>query len=406
MKKFTDDQIHSLMEQAKAMLEGIGEGQSVRDIMARHYADSLDNKTLDQGLIMADAMLEAVKDFDTDYHKAVEDMDGFIRRFQEEADQGKTCAERCNYWLRLAGALNAAGQVLSDSEADRDQILSQLDGLKVSEEEATPQLEEELRQRARDAMKESGILMTGIVANADVLEQVEGPEETAELLIDLGNQETEYRAMVAMLAYTHVKTGQMENIPVDMTAVQLTHLVCSQVEYIRIVNAVGKDYTMEVAEMLLYALGLVVLVKVFTPLLFVTINLATEMFGALLLIPAMMMTTGLYLYAFDKAQEAWRAECGRIIRVSTVAVSHISRAARKLANYVKVSVFPGIGRAAKSIFNALIRLVTPSGTKEQTGQEETVEDDDEIFVDMDELDALLDMDDAVPGEAHKAIALT
>lgn len=406
MKKFTDDQIHSLMEQAKAMLEGIGEGQSVRDIMARHYADSLDDKTLDQGLIMADAMLEAVKDFDTDYHKAVEDMDGFIRRFQEEADQGKTCAERCNYWLRLAGALNAAGQVLSDSEADRDQILSQLDGLKVSEEEATPQLEEELRQRARDAMKESGILMTGIVANADVLEQVEGPEETAELLIDLGNQETEYRAMVAMLAYTHVKTGQMENIPVDMTAVQLTHLVCSQVEYIRIVNAVGKDYTMEVAEMLLYALGLVVLVKVFTPLLFVTINLATEMFGALLLIPAMMMTTGLYLYAFDKAQEAWRAECGRIIRVSTVAVSHISRAARKLANYVKVSVFPGIGRAAKSIFNALIRLVTPSGTKEQTGQEETVEDDDEIFVDMDELDALLDMDDAVPGEAHKAIALT
>lgn len=397
MKKFTDDQIHSLMEQAKAMLEGIGEGQSVRDIMARHYADSLDDKTLDQGLIMADAMLEAVKDFDTDYHKAVEDMDGFIRRFQEEADQGKTCAERCNYWLRLAGALNAAGQVLSDSEADRDQILSQLDGLKVSEEEATPQLEEELRQRARDAMKESGILMTGIVANADVLEQVEGPEETAELLIDLGNQETEYRAMVAMLAYTHVKTGQMENIPVDMTAVQLTHLVCSQVEYIRIVNAVGKDYTMEAAEMLLYALGLVVLVKVFTPLLFVTINLATEMFGALLLIPAMMMTTGLYLYAFDKAQEAWRTECGRIIRVSTVAVSHISRAARKLANYVKVSVFPGIGRAAKSIFNALIRLVTPSGTKEQTGQEETVEDDDEIFVDM---------DDAVPGEAHKAIALT
>lgn len=86
MKKFTDDQIHSLMEQAKAMLEGIGEGQSVRDIMARHYADSLDDKTLDQGLIMADAMLEAVKDFDTDYHKAVEDMDGFIRRFQEEAE--------------------------------------------------------------------------------------------------------------------------------------------------------------------------------------------------------------------------------------------------------------------------------------------------------------------------------
>lgn len=406
MNQFTDDQIHSLMEQAKVMLEGIGEGLSVRDIMARHYVDSLDDKTLEQGLVMADAMLEAVKDFDTDYHRAVEDMDGFIRRFQEEADRGKTRAERCNYWLRLAGALNAAGQVLSDSEADRYQILSQLEGLKVSEEEATPQLEEELRRRARDAMKESGILLTGIVANADVIEQVEGPEETAELLIDLGNQETEYRAMVAMLAYTHVKTGQMENIPVDMTAVQLTHLVCSQVEYIRILNAVGKDYSMEVAEMLLYALGLVVLVKVFTPLLFVTINLTTEMFGALLLIPAMMMTSGLYLYAFDKAQESWRAECGRIIRVSTVAVSHISRAARKLVNYVKVSVFPGISRAAKSIFKALIRLATCSGTKEQTVQEEAVEDDDEIFVDMDELDALLTMDEAGQGEVRKAIALT
>lgn len=406
MKTFTDEQINSLMEQAKAMLDGIGEGQPVRDIMARHYVDNLDDKTLDQGLVMADAMLDAVKDFDIDYRRAVEDMDGFIRRFQKTADQGKTCVERCNYWLRLAGAVTAAAQVLSDSEADRNQILSQLDSLKVSEEEATPQLEEELRRKARDAMKESGILLTGIVANADVLEQVECPEETAGLLIDLGNQEIEYRAMVAMLAYTHVKTGQMENMPVDMTAVQLTHLVCSQVEYIRILNAVGKDYTMEVAEMLLYALGLVVLVKVFTPLLFVTIHLATGMFGTLLLIPAMMMTVGLYLYAFDKAQEAWREECGRIIRASTVAAGYISEAARHLVNYVRVSVLPGIHQTVKSIFKTIIKMVTGLGTKNRTAQEETAENDDEILVDMDELESLLDMDGSDHEEARKAIALT
>lgn len=406
MKTFTDEQINSLMEQAKAMLDGIGEGQHVRDIMARHYVDNLGDKTLDQGLVMADAMLEAVKDFDIDYRRAVEDMDGFIRRFQKTADQGKNCAERCNYWLRLVGALTAAAQVLSDSEADRDQILRQLDSLEVSEEEATPQLKEELRRKARDAMKESGILLTGIVANADVLEQVECPEETAGLLIDLGNQEIEYRAMVAMLAYTHVKTGQMENMPVDMTAVQLTHLVCSQVEYIRILNAVGKDYTMEVAEMLLYALGLVVLVKVFTPLLFVTIHLATGMFGTLLLIPAMMMTVGLYLYAFDKAQEAWREECGRIIRVSTVAAGYISEAARHLVNYVRVSVLPGIHQTVKSIFKTIIKIVTGLGTKNRTAQEETAENDDEIFVDMDELESLLDMDGTDREEARKAIALT
>lgn len=406
MKTFTDEQVNSLMEQAKAMLEGIGEGQSVRDIMARHYVENLDDKTLAQGLVMADAMLEAVKDFDTDYRRAVEDMDGFIRRFQETADQGKSCVERCSYWLRLAGALTAAGQVLSDSEADKEQLLSQLDGLVVSEEEATPQLEEALRRRAREAMKESGILLTGVMVNAEALEQVEKPEEIAELLIDLGNQELAYRAMVAMLAYTHVKTGQMENMPVDMTAVQLTHLVCSQVEYLRILNAVGRDYTMEVAELLLYALGLVVLVKVFIPLLFVAIQLATEMFGTLLLIPAMLMLVGLYLLAFDKAQAAWREECGQIIRVSTVAVGHICEAARHLANYVRVSVLPGICQTAKSIFKALVKLVSGFGIKNRTAQEESTEDGDEILVDMEELEDLLDMDGAGQEETQKAIALT
>ena len=174
MKTITKEQIDVLMKQAKTMLEGIGEKESVRDIMARHYAENLDDKTLAQGMVMADAILEAVKEFDADYRKAVEDADAYIRKFQKEADEGKTCVERCNYWLRLAGALTAAGQILSDSEADREQILTELDALVVSEEEATPQLEEELRRKAREAMKASGIVLTGIMANTEALQQMEG----------------------------------------------------------------------------------------------------------------------------------------------------------------------------------------------------------------------------------------
>ena len=401
MKTFTKEQTDALMCQAKTMLEGIGENQSVRDIMAKHYAENLDEKTLIQGQVMADAILDAVRDFDADYRNAVEDMDGYIRKFQKKADEGKSCVERCNYWLRLAGALSAAGQVLADSEADREQILKQLDSLTISEEDATPDLEEQLRRKAREAMKESGILLTGVMANPEALEEITQADEAAELLIDLGNEEIEYRALVAMLAYTDVKTGRMDNIPVDMTAVQMTHLVCAQVEQTRILDAVGRNYTMEVAELLLYALGVVVQVKVFVPLLSLAITAATEMFGVILFIPAMMMIVGLYLYVFRKALHLWEKECSYIIKNASIAVNRIFKGLQEMASYVKTSVLPVIKEKCKAIFVFLAKLVSKPKTEVHTAEGEIVEEDEEIFVDMDD-----DLEVSGQENAPKCIALT
>lgn len=384
MKTFTKEQTKALMEQAKTMLNGIGDNQSVRDIMARHYAENLDDKTIAQGEVMADAMLETVKKFDSAYHQAVEDMDGYIRKFQKTADKGKTCQERCNYWMRLAGVLSAAGQIMGDSEADRERILSRLETLSVSEEEATPELEEKLRRKAREAMKESGILLTGIMAKPDVLQQIENTEEAAELLIDLGNEEIEYRALVAMLAYTQVKTGRMEDIPVDMTAVQITNLVCAQVEQTRILNAVGTHYTAELAEWLLFALGIVVLVEVFAPLLTLGIHAVMANFGILLAIPALMMVVGLYIYVFRKALHAWERESGMVIKGVSVAVNWITKGLREMASYVKTSLLPAIREKCKKIFDSLTKLGTKPKEDVRTVEGEVVEEENEILVDMEE----------------------
>ena len=108
MRTFTKEQSQALLNQAEEMMKHMEEGQSVRDVMARIYVENLDEKTMSQGQMMADAIIQGIKDFDSDYQEAQGDLDRFIRKFQDKADDGKSREERCNYWLKTAAAVSAA----------------------------------------------------------------------------------------------------------------------------------------------------------------------------------------------------------------------------------------------------------------------------------------------------------
>lgn len=358
MTNFTNEQTKDLMAQAKTIMDSIAEGESVRNIMADLYVKNLDDKTIQQGQVMADAILEAVKNFDAGYKEAQEDLDGYIKKFQKKVDEGKTCVERCNYWMRLAAAIAAANEAMDKDGADRQAILQEIENLSVSEEEANEALEKELREKARDVLKDSGILLTGLMAQGKDLQQMANADETAGLLIDLGNDEIEYRAIIAMLAYTKVKTGELENIPVDMTAAQVANLVCAQVEHTRILEGVGNGtIPMAVAEVLLNVLGIAVLAVLALAVTSVAIPLATGAFwilgGALLAIPAMLVTVALILRGFDSAMDAWLEDSKKIIKKVSAAIKWVVKGITAVVEYIKDNVLPVIQEKAKQLLQQL-----------------------------------------------------
>lgn len=355
---FTNEQMQELMAQAQGIMDNIAEGESVRDIMANMYVEALDNKTLQQGQVMADALLDAVKHFDSDYREAKSDLDSFIRKFQHTIDEGKTCVERCNYWLRFAAALTAATTAMDDGTIDREALMQETENLSVSEEEATETLERELREKAQEALENSGILLTGLMAHADDLQAMTNADGAASLLIDLGTNEIEYRGILSMLVYTQVKTGQMENIPAEMTAAQIATLVCAQVEQTRILEGLGDgSITIDFAEFALKALGIVVLASTALAVAAVAIPVVSAFFGAiggfLLALPAMLITITFILKGFCSAVRTWSQTSKQIIKTVASAVKAVARGAINLTLYIKETVFPAIKAKAEQLLQAL-----------------------------------------------------
>lgn len=350
MKKLTKKQMESLKAQASEIQEQISGGKSTREILAQIYVDNLDEKTMPQGLLMADAVLDNVKRFDEDYQEAQRDLDRYLCRFQDRVDDGETCAERCTYWLKFAAAVSAATADLGGEGADRGKTLEEIEAMAVPEEEATPAREEELKEQAREAIRNSGLLMGALTQQADALEEMASADEAAELLIDLGKCEIEYRAIVAMLAYTHIKTGEYGNLPAEMTARQVTAMACAAVEQEKILAAVGKGTLAErAAAWLLSALGIVVLTSLALK--------AVHFVGFLLLfgiefIPLfLVIVAGMSLF-IASVWTKWPKVSRETVRVVKNGVAAVVAGLRRMAQFVARRVIPAIAERAKGILHS------------------------------------------------------
>lgn len=364
MSTFTKEQSDALKAEALEILKNLDEGQNVRDVMAQIYVNNLEEKTLKQGELMADGILQSVKNFDANYQEAQENLDLFIARFQREANAGKSCVERCNYWLNLGAAVSAATAALSEDGADRDALLRELEGLSVSEEEATPEREAELRRQAAVAIRNSGVLLGTLAEQAKALAEMDDAEEAAELLIDFGGHEVEYRAVAAMLAYTKIKNGTFEVIPVDMTAAQVTAAVCAEAEQTRIMEAVGKgDLAVDVAVGLLSVLGVVLLTALALEIGILGIIAATEIFAAWAAIPACVMIASGVLCLYSKAIGAWIKDCEETKRCVMAGVRWVTEGMWAVVNFAREKVIPKIVRTASGIRE---KLTGPKALEAQT----------------------------------------
>ena len=61
MSKFTNEQVTNLQERAKVIAQGIDDKKTTQDIMVQLYVDAFEDKTPEQGKLIADAIINAVK---------------------------------------------------------------------------------------------------------------------------------------------------------------------------------------------------------------------------------------------------------------------------------------------------------------------------------------------------------
>ena len=370
MTNMTKEQRENVMIQGRKMMDNLSEGKSARDIMAQIYVDNLDDKTMNQGYAMADAIIARVKEFDNDYHEAQNNIDKYLTRFQRSIDKNKTPAERCTYWLRFTATLSASGMMMSkdNSEESIDPKLTaeQIEAMSVTDEEATPEYEQELHEKAIEAIKNSGILLTGLMEHAETIKEMDDSTEAASFIVDMGTKETEYRAIVSMLVYTNAKNGTFDNIPAEMTLDQITTLVCTEVEQVKIMSEVGAGRIAEdVATFLLQVLGAIAIVIMFTPLAVLAMGVVTELFGAILVVPAMLVTFLTGTATISKAEvEAWAKDSRKIVKFVTCAIKAVVKGVIAIANFVYKNVIKRVFDASKKLFDSLKNKVKGDSVKE------------------------------------------
>lgn len=352
MKNFTNEQNKKFMEQAQEIMNKMSEGENVRDVMAKIYVDSLEDKTTAQGLVIADSIIESVQRFETSYKAAKEDLDGYIKKFQKKMDEGKTCVERCNFWLKMAASISAANIALSDPTVDRKKLIEEMELITpLTEGEATPQKEKELREKAFEVIKNSGIMLNGLMDYADRLEATVSPEEAAELIISIGDKDADLKAIASMIAYTQVKTGNVEEIPADVTASQITTIICAGIEEVRIIEAVGNGSMLEsVAAALLFVLGAVVIIETVASLALAALTYINMVFPALLVIPAILVLTfGIYKL-LTKGITQWDAASEKFVKIAFAVGKYVFKGIKAIALFVKEKVIDKIVEFSKKIF--------------------------------------------------------
>ena len=193
-------------------------------------------------------------------------------------------------------------------------------------------------------------MLGALAAQAEELEGV-SPDEAAEMLLVFGNQEMEYRAVAAMIAYTKIKKGEFENVPVEMTAAQVACIVCAEVEQTRIAEAVGKgSLAVDVAAALLNALGAVVIAAFAISLAAAGLEFVLNLFPLILAVPGCMVVGALVTHGVCRAWKLWKKDSRRIAEGTAAAVRFVLDGIKAILSFAAGTLIPGIVKKAEEIY--------------------------------------------------------
>ena len=199
MKTVNKEHYTEMKKRADAILNQKAEGMAAREIMAHIYVDGLQDKTMEQGLVMADRALEAIVDFNRTYAEAVKQKDKAFEKLLEGILEGKSLTERCNILSALyAGARAANARMEGEDREVCDEILFEADEEPVTEDEATEELARELKEKVLEAFQNTSILSRGMLRQADQVEELIAGQGISQMVVQIGEEEAEYEGILAM----------------------------------------------------------------------------------------------------------------------------------------------------------------------------------------------------------------
>ncbi len=375
MRSFSKEQIKKLDEQAKEIFREVTEGKSLSDILAQIYVDNLDDKTQHQGAVMAEAILTSIQNFDSDFESAKANLSRYVEQFINKVCENKTPVERCNYLLKLSTAVGSAQSVMvaqiEEQKKEIEELMARVEEATVLEEEATEALEAELREKVIEALLGSSVMLSALMQQKEQLEEMKNAEETARLLIDMGSEEVDYRAITAMLAYVNIKNGTFEDMPPEMTADQVATLVCAHSEQTHILQAVESgNMAVDIATTVLRVLGIVVIARMCLGATLIGIAVCVSAFGWILTIPAFLVLLTALAYSLEKAVTVWNKGAHHIIHIVTTGVDLWISAATRILAFGKEKVLPMISEAAKKLLSGIKKIWAELRGGESTREEE------------------------------------
>lgn len=364
MTNLTQEQLEALEAQATKILERIENGEKTIDIMSEMYVDALEGKTAEQGAAVAQTMMNTINTFDVNYEEACVDIDHFIRKFQHEVERDKSRLERCIYWKKLAFALNAISANADENGAvDMEKLMSEVEAITLTEEEANDLMELELKKAAFEALKDSDLLFGTLAMNVKLLEGVQDADEAVSLLVDLKAEGVDYRAIISMLTYINAVKGEYPEVPVNVSPAEVATAVCVQTEQERIINAVARgDMTLTVANALLSTLGIVGLAGLIGAAAALSVSIVT-LVPALLAIPATIMLVYGAFKVFGRAAESWIEDTPKITFSIVKVTRSIINAVKNLFEHAKGNLK---NARAKRAEQRMQQLETTEQATEQT----------------------------------------
>lgn len=365
MTKLTKEQLSMLEKEAKKVVGMVSEGKNTQEILSEIYVQNLEDKSKEQGDIMAEATIKAISEFDEAMEQALEDKEAFVDSFMAKMDEGKTPAERCTYWLRFTSALLA---VSCEDEAEKAEHLKNADALTVTDEKATPELEQELKANAKEALLNNTTLLNNLENFSDCVDQIAELDDTASVLTGLSKEKVDLRAVMSMLFYVKVMNGEIQDAPEDVTIDQIATAVCAGAEEVEVLEKlsagkIAKDVAVFIlgtistvfASIMLYKFGL----------LFVE-GAAAIFYGTFLYVPIFIgLGIALLWFIFKNSDDIYEIGYGFAkvaVKVLSEAIKFIGKAVRKA---VEISV-KAISFVGKKMINLVKRLFNHGDVQQTT----------------------------------------
>ena len=346
MKTVNKEHYTEMKKRADAILNQKAEGMAAREIMAHIYVDGLQDKTMEQGLVMADRALEAIVDFNRTYAEAVKQKDKAFEKLLEDILEGKSLTERCNILSALyAGARAANARMEGEDREVCDEILFEADEEPVTEDEATEELAQELKEKVLEAFQNTSILSRGMLRQADQVEELIAGQGISQMVVQIGEEEAEYEGILAMIAYVESKPADIKELPPDISIEETACIVAATIAQEQIIRRyTAGEIAMNAAVALLDILGFVLLLKLAAKLFVLGVSMATSLCGMIIAIPAVVFVGLAIMGVFGEAVKAWNGGARAAVNLTVSAVKlgagQADDAMRKVGEFVNNTAAP------------------------------------------------------------------